>query len=135
MNMKIDWIAPKKGGNRPKSNGDFSVRIGTSKNAQGLPQSYITLYPKVMKEMRLMSGDRVQVGTIGNCIALRRVNEGGFSLGPTGASKEKRESKLGTPCTSTVKFTSDIVSTGRWFFHNEITITDDGILLLDLSKF
>ena len=138
MGIEIEWVTPTRNG-RTGSKPGAAVRVGFGESSRGaknsLRQCYVTIYEDLMRELRILSGDRVLIGRASNgSLALRRVSSGGYALCPTGASKDLRLKKLGTPCTSTVKWSGDWVQQRKDFSRADITVMDDGTILIPIGE-
>lgn len=131
--MEVIWLNPRKGG--PKNAGCISERIvtiGSTKAYKGSNPCYLTLYPKFMAEMRFLCGDRFNVGYSpdGASIMIKRAANGGYLLGARSLGRNEREKAVGKIVTSQIKFTMPAPIETRSVGRHEITVLEDGTILI-----
>lgn len=129
--LAINWIAPQRVV-RQSAKSRFAIRISKTRSGESRRHSVFTLYEPLMIEMRFQCGDRFLVGETETHIALKRASGGvaGFLSGPGGKGGEEREKLLGTTCMTSFRLTSDLVKEQREYTREELTILDDGTILI-----
>lgn len=104
--LNFQWIVPTY--TRRGPTGKKGIRLSISKAGQGREQLVIAIYEDVMRKMRWVIGDRVEVGLDldAGCLGLRRVPTGGYALSGKGGDKEKSQKLIGTPSKCVTRFTA-----------------------------
>ena len=137
--MTFTWIEPKRGGNNVGGNKGTGVSFNIYKSGKNKPQLSIRIYKDVMKKMRWVAGDRVQVGfdDTKEAVAIRRVPVGGYSASPTVTGIVERKKLIGTTTNVVVKMTcpDGIIDCAHSpvFITSDQAIDQDGILIFSIK--
>ena len=130
--QSILWVQNRKGGRaRPSSGHDSYLSVSSSK-ANGTGKNYIvfTLYKPLIKELRWLSGDRVNIGfDVHGMVYIVRAQHGAYSLSPS----SKGKSHNGKIVSCIVRFTQpeniDVKPVSFTpFAREDVAISDDGVL-------
>ena len=138
MNETIQWLTPVRGStHRAANTPDLWLRLSTMTSPEGAKhrrQVAITIYADMMRALRLVAGDKMRIGIMPDgSVAMRRVASGGYTLTPTGDTKEQRREVAGQPVTSVLKFTFDADLGRRSYGKSELILRDDGTVIIPLT--
>jgi len=146
MNISFDWVKASKNHSVRSGVGVDSFKINKVKGGRGQKSGEPTVYAAAviipigaMKQARFVIGDRVELGFAisdekGRMVAVRRVPEGGYRLGPasnpTKAVGKNGAASSGEVARARVQLTwRDSIHEGFSSDNGGYEVTDDGLLV------
>lgn len=130
----IQWLSSGRRGRQGHlANIYASISVSKVKNKRhNTAKLNVTLYSSLVKKMKLIKGDRLAVGLAPGGVVLKRDNEYGFSLYPTGKQDPSSKMPLDSRLCVTVH---NFASTPREYLQkSEVVFLGDGAVFLPFSE-
>jgi hypothetical protein len=136
LNPSFVWLSAPHGARASQEGKAARVALYPATGSKKSSSLSITLYTEVMKQLRWVVGDRVEVGfdVESRCFGVRRVPKGGHALSGLSTAKEERNKIVGQSCAAVVRVSVPEDLTKVFSDRYDLGIADitevDGVLML-----
>lgn len=124
----IQWMTPSHGRNGDARRDPSLVGRVTTREKRGTLTVEVCLYAELMKQARLLAGDKVLVGyDKRGYVKLKRVPAGGFTLSPVAKDPDARKAAVGKPAETSLRLKFPFCIKTRTYRIDDVLIDGDTI--------